>query len=255
MRIASLVFALAFVLLAGATAVPVSGQSTEAPGWENSRRPTPSNGSPDSRVPSTPVEGVEETPSWKDSKPPRRIKLARPSRPPEQSRQPTVQQPQTMAQQPSAAQPYRIATGDKVRISTFGEDRFSGEFLVHADGKIAFPLFGNIPAAGQTTAQLVFDIKRRLTPDYLRDPQVTAEVVSFRPVYVLGEVARPGQYPYSEGMTMYALIAQAGGFSYRANHKRAYVKHDDANAEQRIDIESSTPILPGDTIRIPQRIF
>jgi polysaccharide export outer membrane protein len=84
---------------------------------------------------------------------------------------------------------------------------------------------------------------------------VTAEIISFRPVYVLGEVARPGQYPYSEGMTMYALIAQAGGFSYRANHKRAYVRHDGQTAEQMLDIESSTPIMPGDTVRIGQRIF
>jgi polysaccharide export outer membrane protein len=153
------------------------------------------------------------------------------------------------------AQVYRISQGDKIKITTFGEDRFSGEFLVHGDGKITFPLFGDIPAAGSTIPLLIASIKTRLTPDYLRDPQVTAEVISFRPVYVLGEVARPGQYSYTEGMTMYALIAQAGGFSYRANSKRAFVRHDGQSVEQRIDIQSSTPISPGDTIRIGQRIF
>jgi polysaccharide export outer membrane protein len=163
--------------------------------------------------------------------------------------------PTVVARPVAVVSEYRISTGDKIKITTFGEDRFSGEFLVHGGGKITFPLFGDISAAGLTAPELAGVIKNRLAPDYLRDPQVTAEIISFRPVYVLGEVARPGQYPYSEGMTMYALIAQAGGFSYRANHKRAYVRHDGQTAEQMLDIESSTPIMPGDTVRIGQRIF
>lgn len=150
---------------------------------------------------------------------------------------------------------YRISAGDKIRISTFAEERFSGEFLVHADGNITFPLFGEIPARGLTASEVARAITTRLTPDYLRDPQVTAEVIGFRPVYVLGEVARPGAYPYVEGMTMFSLIAQAGGLSYRANHKVAFVRHDQETAEQRMKIESASPVMPGDVIRIPQRIF
>jgi polysaccharide export outer membrane protein len=165
----------------------------------------------------------------------------------------TAPLPHTLSE-PDAPQ-YKIATGDKIRINTFGEDRFSGEFLVHRDGKITFPLFGDIPAAGLTPPQLASAISSRMAPDYLRDPRVTAEVIAFRPVYILGEVARPGEYQYAEGMTMFALIAQAGGFSYRANHKRAFVRHEGETAEQRLDIQSATPVLPGDTIRIPQRIF
>lgn len=153
------------------------------------------------------------------------------------------------------SEPYRIANGDRIKIVTFAEERFSGEYLVHGDGKITFPLFGDIPARGSTAAEFAASIASRLAPDYLRDPQVTAEVISFRPVYVLGEVARPGQYPYVEGMTMYALIAQAGGLSYRANHKLAFVRHDNRPDEQRVRIVSSSPVMPGDTIRIPQRIF
>ena len=163
--------------------------------------------------------------------------------------------PVATAQPVAAGQPYKIAAGDKIKVTTFGEDRFSGEFVVHADGTITFPLFGDIPAGGMTVGQLTSDLRGRLSPGYLRDPQVTAEVVSFRPVFILGEVARPGQYPYAEGMTMYSLVAQAGGFSYRANHKRAWIRHDRESSERRIDIVSSTPIFPGDTIRIPQRIF
>jgi polysaccharide export outer membrane protein len=155
----------------------------------------------------------------------------------------------------AGAQEYRIAAGDKVKINTFGEDRFSGEFLVHRDGKITFPLFGDIPAAGLAPSQLASAISSKLAPDYLRDPRVTAEVISYRPVYILGEVARPGQYAYTEGMTMDALIAQAGGFSYRANRKRAFVRHDNESSEQRLDLQGSMSVRPGDTIRIPQRIF
>ena len=154
-----------------------------------------------------------------------------------------------------ASQPYRIGAGDRLRINTFGEDRFSGEFLVNGDGQIVFPLFGNIPARGLTTSDLAAAIATRLQPDYVRDPRVTAEVISFRPVYVLGEVARPGEYPYTEGMTIYALIAKAGGLSYRANSKNIYVRHENDGTEQRLRLQSSTRILPGDTIRIPQRFF
>jgi len=155
----------------------------------------------------------------------------------------------------TASQPYRIGAGDRLRINTFGEDRFSGEFLVNGDGQIVFPLFGNIPARGLTTSDLAASIATRLQPDYVRDPRVTAEVISFRPVYVLGEVARPGEYPYTDGMTIYALIAKAGGLSYRANSKNIYVRHENDGAEQRLRLQSSTRILPGDMIRIPQRFF
>lgn len=165
---------------------------------------------------------------------------------------PPISLPPTVA---SAVQPYRIANGDRIKITTFGEDRFTGEFLVHGNGTISFPLFGEIPARGSTPSELSAVIAGRLAPDYLRDPQVTAEVISFRPVYLLGEVARPGQYPYVEGMTMFALFAQAGGLSYRANRKYAYVRHDDQTAEMRVRVESATPVRPGDTIRITQRIF
>ena len=154
-----------------------------------------------------------------------------------------------------AAGAYRIAPGDKIRIATFAEDRFSGEFLVHGDGNITFPLFGEMPARGLTAGEVARAITAKLAPDYLRDPQVTAEVISFRPVYVLGEVARPGAYPYVEGMTMFSLIAQAGGLSYRANHKVAFVRHDQDTREQRMKIESASPVMPGDVVRIPQRIF
>ena len=149
----------------------------------------------------------------------------------------------------------RIAKGDKIKVTTFGEDRFSGEYLVHGNGKISFPLFGDIPAEGLTAAELGAAIAGQLAPDYLRDPQVVAEVISFRPVYVLGEVARPGQYAYVEGMTMFALFAQAGGLSYRANHKNVYIRHDGQRNEIRLAVESSTPVRPGDTIRVTQRIF
>lgn len=156
---------------------------------------------------------------------------------------------------PPVKQPYRIGAGDRIRIATFGEDRFSGEFLVNGDGQISFPLFGNIPARGLMIPELMASIADRLRSGYVRDPHVTGEVISFRPIYILGEVARPGEYPYIEGMTIYALIAKAGGFSYRANSKRIYVRHEDAAIEQRVRLESTTPLQPGDTIRVPQRFF
>lgn len=198
------------------------------------------------RTSASPRRELEVTPSPAPAPPPAGPAAAAKS---------TAVQVRSGAPPASSTQVYRIAVGDKVKINTFGEDRFSGEFLVHRDGKITFPLFGEIPVFGLTPSQLASAISRKLAPDYLRDPRVTAEVIGFRPVYILGEVARPGEYPYAEGMTMYALIAQAGGFSYRANRKRAFVRHEYEAVEQRLDLHSSTPVRPGDTIRIGQRIF
>ena len=115
---------------------------------------------------------------------------------------------------PPASGGYRLGPGDGVRIVTFGEESLTGEFRVNDSGAIALPLVGAVRAAGATTQELesrVADAMRRAS--LLRAPSVAAEVVAYRPVYVLGEVNRPGQYPYQPGMTVIGAAAVAGGFT------------------------------------------
>jgi polysaccharide export outer membrane protein len=149
---------------------------------------------------------------------------------------------------------YILGPGDKLKITTYGEDRLTGDFSVNGVGLVTFPLVGDVRARGQTIEQFRSDLVRRLG-DYVRHPSVMVEVTNFRPVFVLGEVMHPGQFSYSEGMTIYALVAQAGGFTYRADRKRVLVRHENEAGETRYSLTAGAKVSAGDTVRIPQRFF
>lgn len=154
-----------------------------------------------------------------------------------------------------AAADYLLGPRDKLRIIVYGEEALSGEFFVSTTGKVSLPLIGDVQAAGLTVSKLQETIQTSLRNGYLKDPRVSAEVLTFRPFYILGEVTRPGEYPYNDGLTVLAAVATAGGFTYRANTKRAFIKGArDAN-ERAVSLSSSLKVSPGDTIRIPERFF
>lgn len=150
---------------------------------------------------------------------------------------------------------YRLGSGDRVRIMTFGEEKLSGEFVVSGEGAIAFPLVGDIPARGQTIAQLRTALTASLAQGYLRSPQLTVEVINYRPVYILGEVMRPGEFAYTERLSVLALVAKAGGFSYRANRSVVFIAHEGDTKERGFRLSSGTAVQPGDVVRIDQRYF
>lgn len=150
---------------------------------------------------------------------------------------------------------YRIGPGDRLRVTTFNEDRVSGEFTVGSDGSIAFPLLGDVRASGRTLDELKDELQGRLGAEFLRNPRVTVAVLAYRPVYILGEVERPGEYAFVDGMTIYSLVAKAGGFSYRANDKAVYIRREGDAQEQAYALDSGTAVRPGDTVRIGARYF
>lgn len=172
---------------------------------------------------------------------------------------PTAAQTEAAAQvaPTQAASDYQLGSGDRLRITVFGEDRMTGEYAVSGIGEVSFPLIGNVPAAGRTVGQLQETLRARLASGYIRDPRVAVEVLNFRPYYILGEVTRPGQYPYVVGLTVQQAVATAGGYTYRANTKRVYVKRLLDTVEQQVNLRDKTPIgvQPGDTIRISERFF
>ncbi len=81
------------------------------------------------------------------------------------------------------------------------------------------------------------------------------EVLNYRPFYILGEVNKPGEYPYTNGLTVMNAVATAEGFTYRANTKRVFIKRADTSEEQEYPLNSTTPVAPGDTIRVAERFF
>jgi len=150
---------------------------------------------------------------------------------------------------------YRLGAGDKVRVITFGEESLTGEFYVSGAGKVSLPLVGEVDAAGKTAQEFQRAVETSLKDGFLKDPKVSVEVLTYRPFYILGEVQKPGEYPYTNALTVQNAVATANGFTYRANQKKVFIKRADSNEEKEYPLTSSTPVSPGDTIRIGERFF
>lgn len=151
---------------------------------------------------------------------------------------------------------YRLAPGDVVRIITYGEDPLTGEFRVSDQGMVALPLAGSVKASGLTPHQLEEAVAAMLRKrGMLTRPSVSVEVSTYRPIYVLGEVNKPGQYPYQPGMTVVSAAAVAGGFTYRAVEDYASVLRtvDGDSAEGKVLRDGL--IQPGDVITVFERQF
>jgi len=150
---------------------------------------------------------------------------------------------------------YRLGSGDKVRLIIFGEPDLSGEFTISGDGMVSLPLIKEVRATGLTATQLQANVENAFKEGYLKDPRVSIEVLSFRPFYILGEVNKPGEYPYSNGITVVNAVALASGYTYRANQKKVFIRHAGATAEEETPLTSITMVAPGDTVRIAERYF
>ena len=150
---------------------------------------------------------------------------------------------------------YALSSADKVRVTIYNEPTLSGEYSVGANGMIAFPLIGDVKAAGASASRLSDALRVRLSDGFVRNPSVSVEVLTFRPFYVLGEVNRAGEYPYSAGMSVLQAIASAQGFSYRANKQYVFLKRAGSDREEKVAITPTLAVHPGDTIRVAERYF
>ncbi len=159
-----------------------------------------------------------------------------------------------VATPPRAERAYAFSEGDVIRIEVYEEEELSGRYVVDSQGRIAMPLIGAVEASGETALSLSLAVRERLLDGYLIDPFVTAQLVSERPFYILGEVRRSGRYPFEDGMTVFAAVASAGGFTYRAKKERILVTPRNAH-EDAFFATLDTQILPGDRIEVLERYF
>jgi protein involved in polysaccharide export with SLBB domain len=150
---------------------------------------------------------------------------------------------------------YRFGTADKVRVTVFNEPTLSGEFTVSSSGMLSLPLIGDLAVQGKSTGEVIKMITTALSDGYLRDPRVSIDVLTYRPFFILGEVMKAGEYPYSNGLTVMNAVATASGFSYRANKKKVFIKRAGETVEKRYDLTPDLQVQPGDTIRIAERYF
>ena len=164
--------------------------------------------------------------------------------------------PLSQAQLGTIDQPYVLDANDKLRITVYNEPNLTGEYTVTGSGAIAFPLVGLVPVRNLTLEAASAALQARLGRDLVNDPKVSIEVLNYRPYYILGEVVRPGQYPFMNGMTVQQAVATAGGFTTRANTTTLFIRRSRAAEEGSVNGRgNAVPVLPGDTIRVGERYF
>jgi polysaccharide export outer membrane protein len=150
---------------------------------------------------------------------------------------------------------YRLDAGDRLRIVVYGQEGLTNTYAIDAGGSITMPLIGAVRARGLTPAGLAAEITGKLRNGYIREPSVAVEIEAYRPFFILGEVAAPGQYPYVPNMSVESAVAIAGGFSPRAKRDRVTLTHTDASGSVRAVVPLGTPISPGDTVLVGERWF
>ncbi|XIA65863.1 polysaccharide biosynthesis/export family protein [Bradyrhizobium sp. TZ2] len=150
---------------------------------------------------------------------------------------------------------YHLDAGDRLRVVVYGQEGLTNTYAIDAGGSITMPLIGSVPARGRTTAGLAAQIAAKLRSGFIRDPSVAVEIEAYRPFFILGEVAAPGQYPYVPNMTVESAVAIAGGFSPRARRDRVTVTHADASGTARFVVPPGSAISPGDTVLVGERWF
>jgi len=149
----------------------------------------------------------------------------------------------------------KLQPGDKIRITVFGEDKLSGDYELDQSGQISLPLAGTVQALGLTQSELEQTLAKKFQSQYLRNPKVTVTITTLRPFYMMGEVTRPGEYPYKSGLNVLTAMAIAGGPTYRASRSTVQIQRLGESNMREYPISASVPVLPGDVIRVPERYF
>ena len=150
---------------------------------------------------------------------------------------------------------YRLGPGDALRVTVFRHEDLSGEFTLDGDGYFAMPLVGEILGGGRNARQLENEIEIAFkSGGYLVDPQVSIQVLNYRPFYIIGEVNNPGSFEYVNGMTVINAVALAGGFTYRADQDDIVISRGGSSGPE-IEAAADTEVLPGDIIEVQERFF
>jgi len=150
---------------------------------------------------------------------------------------------------------YKLDVGDKLRVVVYGQEGLTNSYAIDAGGSITMPLIGAVHARGRTPAGLAAEITAKLRNGYIREPSVAVEIESYRPFFILGEVAAPGQYPYVPNMSVESAVAIAGGFSPRARRDTVTLTHTDGSGSMRVAVPLGTAVGPGDTVLVGERWF
>ena len=150
---------------------------------------------------------------------------------------------------------YKLGPGDRVRVIVYGEKDLSGEYEVDGTGSLTLPLVGEVNVGQKSVREAEQTVITAYLGDYLINPRVNVEILNYRPVFILGEVKTPGNYPYISGMTVLQAVTVAGGYTYRAKKSNMTLRRMVGKEEQEIDVTETTRIFPGDILTVQERLF
>jgi polysaccharide export outer membrane protein len=169
----------------------------------------------------------------------------------------------------AAAAEYRIAPQDLLDISVYAEPDLTRPVRVSAEGKINFPLIGELSLVGLTLAQAEATLRGKLDA-FVVNPFVAVEVKEShaRRVVILGEVMKPGAYdiPTNSPLTVVEAVARAGGFTkYASGNNVRVVRKTAAGGQETLtvpvddvtkgDKSKDLVLQPEDVIFVPQTLF
>jgi polysaccharide export outer membrane protein len=159
-----------------------------------------------------------------------------------------------------------LGAGDVFEVRVYEEKELSGVHRIAQSGAITFPLIGQMEVAGHNANQIAERIRQRLQNGYLRDPQVTVFVKEYnsKKIFVLGQVSKPGTFPYTGGMSVVEAITLAGGFRGSANQNYVVVTRRVDGQERRIPVPVekmaeglavNLTLQAGDIVFVPDRLL
>ncbi len=161
---------------------------------------------------------------------------------------------------PAGKDQYVLGPGDTIEILVLGDPDLSRTVAIKPDGTIALPLVGEVTAAGKTTSRLAAELVGRYSK-YLKAPSISVAVREFRVdrIYILGQVNRPGEYQVRPGVSVFELLASAGGPTTRADLAKTTIIRGKTEAIPLNLLEafmkSKSPdvkLLTGDVLFVPE---
>lgn len=156
----------------------------------------------------------------------------------------------------AAESSYKLGSGDILSIKVFGEPDLSFDNIRLSDaGTFPYPFVGEVRASGKTVQELDDIITRGLADGYLVNPRVTINVVTYRQVFVNGEVESPGGYPFQPGLTVRKALALAGGQTERASENKITIIREGDARQEPLKATLDTPVQPGDIVTIDESFF
>jgi len=170
---------------------------------------------------------------------------------------------EAFSQAPVQDSSYQIGPNDILNIFVWKETELTRDVTVMPDGKITYPLIGEITAQGMTASELKKVITDKLQ-SFVTAPEVTVIVKESRSqvVYTIGKLMKPGPYPLAPGMTVMQALSAAGGFAEWADPKNILIIRKEGGKETHLrfnykeftsgeNLQQNILLKPGDTIVVP----